>query len=266
MANPIASRKRRIVALLIDTWFFGYLSSLCMYLVFFVFKTPWDAPLVQNNLQLPALIGLMSFILFNGKDAFNGAGPGKRLLGIRVVNPSGTPASASRTFLRNIPLIALPIETLAIVVSTSKRRIGDYLTNTQVKRDLNMTTANRGLTAVFLVSIYLFAPSFPNIEFSEDGLLQLSQLILKQSNAYELAEKKIYEQDAIMQIVGPIQSINIDNTSNVSIYNDQGDAQLNLNVLGKNKNLPVMVKLKRTNNEWELTEMYFEQTQNISVK
>ncbi len=82
------------------------------------------------------------------------------------------------------------------------------------------------------------------LNFSEDGFLQLSQLILKQSNAYELAEKKIYEQDAIVELIGPIQSINVDHTSNISIYNDQGEAQLNLDVLGKSKNLPVMVKLK----------------------
>jgi uncharacterized RDD family membrane protein YckC len=256
MDNPIASRKRRIIALLIDVWFFGYLASLCMYLVFFVFKTPWDIPLV----------GVSGFIFFASKDAFKGAGLGKLLMGIRVVNHSDTPASPVSTLLRNLPLIAWPIETLVMVLNSSKRRLGDYLAKTQVKRDLKMPTSHRGLAALFIVCFYLLTPSLPDIEFSEDGFMKLSQLFLKQSDAYELAEEKIREQDAIVKLIGPIQAINIDHTSTVSIYNDEGEAQLILDVQGEDRNLPVRVKLKRTNNEWELTEMYFEQIKDLPIE
>jgi uncharacterized RDD family membrane protein YckC len=256
MDNPIASRKRRIVALLMDVWFYGYLSSLCMYLVFFVVKTPWDIP----------LIAFFGFIFFASKDVFKGAGLGKLLMGIRVVNHSNTPASPVSTLLRNLLLIAWPIETLVMVVNSSKRRLGDYLARTQVKRDLTMATSHRSLAALFILSFYLLTPSLPDIEFSEGGFMKLSQLFLKQSDAYELAEEKIREQDAIVKLIGPIQAINVDHTSTVSIYNDEGEAQFLLDVQGEDRNLPVRVKLKRTNQQWELTEMYFEQIQNIPVE
>jgi uncharacterized RDD family membrane protein YckC len=265
MDFPIASRKRRICALLIDFWFYGYLTSLCAYFTFFVFKTPWDSPFIQNSFNLPTLIAFFGFIIFANKDGFKGTGLGKILMGIRVMHKSGAPASPARTLLRNIPLMAWPIETLVMVISSSKRRIGDYLAKTQVKRDLSMATSHRGLAALFIVCFYLFTPSLPDIDFSEDGFMKLSQIIVKQSHAYELAKEKIYEQEAIVKLIGPIKTINVGHTSTVSIYNDEGEAKLILDVQGENKNLPVIVKLKRTNGQWELTEMYFEQTQNVPI-
>jgi uncharacterized RDD family membrane protein YckC len=256
MDTPIASRKRRIIALLIDFWFFGYLTSLSMYLVFFAYKTPWDIP----------LIAFFGFIFFASKDVFKGAGLGKLLMGIRVFNNSDTPASPVSTLLRNLPLIAWPIETLVMVVNSSKRRIGDYLARTQVKRDLTMAASHRSLAALLVLCFYLLTPSLPDIDFSEDGFMKLSQLFLKQSDAYELAEEKIREQDAIVKLIGPIQAINIDHTSNISIYNAEGEAQLLLDVQGEDKNLPVSVRLKRTNQQWELTEMYFEQIQDLPIE
>jgi len=265
MDTQIASRKRRILALLIDVWFFGYLTSLCMYLVFFVFKTPWDTPFIHNSLSLHFLMWCLGFGIFTSKDAIKGLGLGKLVMGIRVMGDSNKPAPPIRTFLRNISLIIWPIEALAMILNSQKRRLGDYLANTQVKRDPNISGTHRGYAALFIVCFYLFTPNLPDIDFSEQGFMELSQYLVKQSRAYELAEQSIQEQEAIVQLIGPIQSIHVDSHSNISVYNDEGEAQLILEVQGEDASLPVLVKLKRTAGEWTLTQMEFEQTQNLPV-
>lgn len=266
MDTQIASRKRRILALLIDVWFYGYLTSLSMYLVFFVFKTPWDSPIIHNSISLHFAIWLAGFLIFASKDSFKGLGLGKLVMGVRVYNGNNQPAGYIATLIRNLPLLAWPIETLIMVLNSNKRRMGDYLADTQVRQDPNIKGANRWYAALFIIVFYLATPSLPNIDFSEQGLMELSQFIVKQSHAYELAEQKILEQDAIIELIGPIESINVQRSSNISIYNDEGEAELVLDVQGKSGQLPVMVKLKRTDGQWQLIQMHYEQVQNLPVQ
>jgi hypothetical protein len=142
----------------------------------------------------------------------------------------------------------------------------NYLADTQVCQDTQIKPSNRGLAVLFIISFYLFTPSLPDIDFSEQGFMELSQFIVKQSHAYELAEQKIREQDAIVELIGPIQTINVQHSSNIAIHNDEGEAQFVLDVQGETGQLPVMVTLKRTDGEWQLIEMNFEKTQNVPIK
>lgn len=265
MDTQVASRKRRIMALLIDVWFFGYLTSVFMYLVFFIFKTPWDTPVIHNSLSLSFVIWATSSLIFAAKDSYKGMGLGKLVMGIRVCRSDGAQASPVSGIIRNIPLLIWPIEALVMVVSSSKRRIGDYAADTQVRRDKRINSSSRWLGLLFILGIYWAAPSLPDIEFSEQGLMDISQLIVKQSHVYELAEEKIRQEHAVVDLIGVIKSINVRNASNVVINNDGGEAEFVLDVTGEHGVLPVMVRFKRSESEWQLIQMRFEQIKDMPV-
>lgn len=266
MDNQVASRKRRIMALLIDVWFFGYLTSVFMYMVFFVFKTPWDTPVIHNSLSLSFVIWATSSLIFAAKDSYKGMGLGKLVMGIRVCRFDGTQASPVSNIVRNIPLLIWPIEAFVMVVSSSKRRIGDYAAETQVRRDKQISSSNRWLGLLFVLGVYWAAPSLPDIEFSEKGLMDLSQLIVKQSHVYELAEEKIRQEQAVVDLIGVIESISVRNASNVVINNDGGEAEFILDVTGEYGVLPVMVRFKRSESKWQLIQMRFEQIKNMPIQ
>lgn len=265
MDNPIASRKRRILAVFIDFWLIGYFTSLTIYSLFFVIKTPWDTEFIQNVISLHSAIGLAGLFAFLCKDSFKGLSFGKLLMGIRVVRVSGKPVEFLSALLRNLSLLIWPIEALAIVINSKKRRLGDYLADTKVKRDLKISGSHRGLAALFIICFYWFTPSLPNIDFTGQDFNDISQYIIKHSQAYEIAEQSLYEQPAIEKLIGSINEIKIGNASSIETHNDSGHAHLILVAIGEHAELPVEVRLKRSEGKWQLTEMHFEQTQNVPI-
>jgi uncharacterized RDD family membrane protein YckC len=263
MNPPIASRKRRIVAQLIDFTFFSYLASLFMYLIFFLLKTPWDTPLLHNSLSLISAFGILGFLIFAAKDSYNGLGIGKLIMGIRVYDAEGRPANVLSSFIRNLPLLAWPVETIVMIISSSKKRIGDQLVDTQVCRDKQINPMNRWLAVLLILCSYWMSPNLPDLEFSESGIIKLSQMVVKQSHAFELAEKRVRSESAIINLIGPVQSIDVRITSNIVIHNDEGKAEFSLDVVGERGQLPVIVNLERKNSQWQVVQMHFEQVQNI---
>ena len=265
MDNPIASRKRRIIAVLIDFWLIGYLTSLIIYTLFFVIKTPWDTEFIENVISLHSVIGLAGLFVFICKDTVKGLSFGKLLMGIRVVKTSGKPVDSLSALLRNLSLLVWPIEALAIVINSKKRRLGDYLADTKVKRDLKISGSHRGLAAILIISFYWFTPNLPSIDFTGQDFNDIYQYIIKHSEAYEIAEQSLYEQPAIEKLIGSINEIKIGNASSIETHNDEGHAHLILVAMGENAELPVEVILKRSEGKWQLTEMHFEQTQNVPI-
>lgn len=265
MDNPIASRKRRIIAVLIDFWLIGYLTSLSIYIQFFVIKTPWDTDLIEGVISLHLAMGLTGLFIFLCKDAINGLSIGKLLMGIRTVKTSGKPVDFFSALLRNLSLLIWPVEAIAIILNSKKRRLGDHLAGTKVKRDLKISGSYRGLAAIVLMGFYWFTPNLPNIDFTSQDFNDISQYIIKHSQAYEVAEQSLYEQPAIEKLIGSISEIKIGNTSSIETHNDSGHAHLILVAIGEHAELPVEVRLKRSEGEWQLTEMHFEQTQNVPI-
>lgn len=265
MNYPVASRKRRIVALLIDSSFYGYLASLFMYLVFFVFKAPWDTPVIHNGVGFISVMWLLGFIIFSAKDSFNGLGLGKLIMGIRVYGEDRKPASIFSSLIRNLPLLAWPIEALVMIISSSKKRIGDHLVETQVCRDQSITASNRWLALIFIVGFYWLSPNLPDIKFSKQGFSALSQMVVKQSHAFERAEESIRTEAAITTLVGDIQAINVRDSSSINIHNDQGDAEFVLDVVGKQGKIAVVVVLARKKSQWQVVQMHFEKVQSLPL-
>ena len=263
MDNAIASRKRRIIAVLIDFWLVGYFTSLSIYSVFFVVKTPWDTEFIQGLISLHSAMGLTGLFVFLCKDSFKGLSFGKLLMGIRVVKTSGGTIRFPTALLRNLSLLVWPIEALAIVINSKKRRLGDYLAGTKVKRDLKISGSHRGLATLFIICFYWFTPSLPSIDFTGQDFNDISQYIVKHSKAYEVAEQAILNQPEIEKLIGSINDISVGNTSNIATHNDEGQAHLVLVVIGEHGELPVEVKLIRAEGNWQLIEMEFEHIENI---
>ena len=77
------------------------------------------------------LIWSPMFLYFN-KDFFKAKSGAKRFLGYQIIdNKTKKPASELQCFLRNLTLIAWPVEVLVGLLNP-ERRIGDFLANTKV--------------------------------------------------------------------------------------------------------------------------------------
>ena len=259
MTETIASRKRRGIALFIDSLVFGMLSSIVLHSLILENYLLWhDQPLVI------VLGGLFTSALFAAKDSFRGQGIGKRLLGIRVVNQDGKPASAFQCFIRNISLMIWPIEGLFMTLNSNKKRMGDYFAQTQVIRDVCVPMSHRFIIACFILVIYQGTPDLPSGEFTPADFTDLTQLMVKQSDAYVEAVKIVESQPNIQQLVGDIQDIQLIGNSQINIHNGKGKAHLNLLVIGSLDQLPVNMTLQREQGQWQLESMHFEKTQPFS--
>ncbi len=88
------------------------------------------------NLDIPFSISMtlafMSFMIYFLKDNYRGKSIGKRFMGLQVIDrKTNTPASSFQCYIRNLLIPLWPLEVIVTLFSPS-RRLGDYLTNTEV--------------------------------------------------------------------------------------------------------------------------------------
>jgi len=261
MDSNIASRKRRLFAIIIDTiLYYSCLAIAASYILReseFVFNNPW-----MHTIWI--LLGTQA--IFAAKDCYKGASPGKLMLGIRVVALDGSPTALWQSYLRNISLLFWPIEAIAIVVSSNKRRLGDYFANTHVLRDETISLWQRAASALVVLIVLQATPSLPNIDFSPESFQELSQQLIKSSSAYKAAEHAVYQQPEIEGLIGAIQSIDVGNNTQINTHNDDGQAHFQLIVNGSNESLPVFITLKLKQGEWMLESLQFEQSQPMLIQ
>ena len=136
---------KRVCAFIADFYLISILNSLFSVLAAYVGSVA---------IQTVGWIVAAVYLLF--RDGLGGRSVGKRLVGLKVVDRSGQPCTAFRSFIRNILLLimlllpaALIIEYIALRVSKLEQRIGDRLAGTCVM-DLRPDTAD-GLFLVFSI-------------------------------------------------------------------------------------------------------------------
>lgn len=260
MGIHIASRKRRFFAILIDsTLYYSYLVITASYMLNQTgntFNDPWI---------LATWVLISAQVVFAAKDSLKGVGPGKLILGIRVKTLDGKPASLWQLFIRNISLLFWPIEAIAMVLNSSKRRIGDYIASTQVVRDESIPLWQR-VASVFAVLVIIQAtPELPDMDLSPESFQELSQLFLKRSAAFKAAENAIYQQSEIETLIGSIKKIEVGSHSQLQTHNENGQAMFQLIVTGDIKTLPVHVELSQKNGIWRLDSLRYEQSQPMLI-
>lgn len=241
----LSSRKRRIAAFIIDHFVMTFL------MVSVIFLALGSNFMDENNMDKLAttMLGVMlpGFLLYFTKDSIRGVSVGKSIMGIMVrdaSNPNEVP-SFGRLLLRNLFIVIWPIEFFVLASSQEKKRLGDKTANTLVFKNPNKPTklprilALMGIVAVFFTFMVLFIGS-----------------AMKSSEAYKVAVRAIERDQEILNETGGIIGYGMIPSGNVNISNGNGQAQLEIKVLGNEKELKVSVYLtKEPSGEWEIIEM-----------
>ena len=129
----------RISSMILDHFIltFGIMVAIGAFLLlgFLIVGDPTESNLPLWLIIIPASIFLIIASTYFNKDAIHGKSPGKRVLGLIVVNnKSGQTASPIRAVIRNITIVFWPIEVIVTLFSPN-RRIGDFIANTRIEID-----------------------------------------------------------------------------------------------------------------------------------
>lgn len=240
-----SSRKRRIAAFIID----HFVMTFLMVSIVFIALGPnfMDGNNPSKMMTTMLFVMIPGFILYFAKDSLKGISAGKWIMGIMVrdENDQNEIPSFGRLFLRNLFIIIWPVEFIVLAINDRKKRLGDKVAKTVVVKNPNKPTklprilALIGVGITFFVFVFLFGGS-----------------AMKKSDAYKVATKEIEQNKDIIAETGGIKGYGMMPTGNVSISNGQGQAQLEIKVLGNTKDLNVSVYLeKEPNGQWKLIEM-----------
>ena len=241
----LSSRKRRIAAFMIDHFVMTFL------MVSIVFLILGPSFMDENNSEKMKTIMLSvmapGFLLYFSKDSIKGVSIGKWIMGIMVRDENNqieTP-SFGRLLVRNLFIIIWPIEFIVLAFSKKKKRLGDLVAKTVVVKNLNKPTKTpriitlAGVFIVFFSFTYLFTGN-----------------AIKNSESYKIAIQEIEINEDILTKTGGIIDYGMIPSGNINISNGYGQAQLEIKVIGKEKEVNVSAYLtKEPNGKWELIEL-----------
>ena len=133
----------RLAMMVLDHIIFSTVSAMILLPFWFVFifstikeggpNPATGAKAVFGGLQIVMVAYIFIIAFYLCKDVINGRSPAKRIIGARVISMStGETATPMRCMLRNITLLFWPIEALLALITSDRRRLGDYLAGTRV--------------------------------------------------------------------------------------------------------------------------------------
>ena len=156
---------------------------------------------------------------------------------VRDENNQNEIPSIGRLFLRNLFIIIWPVEDIVLATSDQKKRPGDNVAKTVVVKNPNKSSKPLRILALIGVGIAFFMFVF-----------FMAGNAMKNSDAYKVATKEIGQNKDILNETGGIKGCGMMPTGNVSISNGQGQAILEIKVLGNTKDLNVSVYLEKEPN------------------
>lgn len=241
----LSSRKRRIAAFLIDHFVLTFL------MVSIVFLALGPNYMDENNIgkMTSTMLAVMlpGFLLYFAKDSIQGISIGKWIMGIMVrdqINSNEIP-SFGRLLVRNLFIIIWPVEFIVLAANQDKKRLGDKVAKTIVVKNPSKPTKLPRVLALAGIGIAFFAFTFFFVGAA-----------MKNSDAYKVAIKEIEKNQEILDETGGIKGYGFIPAGNVNISNGNGQAQLEIKVLGNEKDMSVSVYLtKEPNGEWMLVEL-----------
>ncbi|WP_299680625.1 RDD family protein [uncultured Tenacibaculum sp.] len=241
----LSSRKRRIAAFMIDHFVMTFL------MVSIVFLALGPNFMDENNIgkMTSTMLAVMlpGFLLYFAKDSIKGISVGKWIMGIMVRdanNPYDIP-SFGRLLVRNLFILIWPVEFIVLASSQEKKRLGDKTAKTIVVKNPNKPSKLPRILALAGVGIAFYTFTFLFVGSA-----------MKNSDAYKVAVQEIEQNQEILDETGGIKGYGMMPTGSVNISNGNGQAQLEIKVLGNEKDLNISVYLtKEPNGEWKLIEM-----------
>ncbi|TVZ09802.1 putative RDD family membrane protein YckC [Cellulophaga sp. RHA_52] len=243
--HNLSSRKRRIVAFIIDHYIFSFLITSITFLSLgsdFINETNFSNILSK---MLPVM-GIGLFLYFS-KDAIKGISLGKWIMGIMVrdENNSSNVPSFGRLFIRNLYLIIWPVEFIVLATNQHKKRLGDKTAKAIVVKNPNKPAKLPRILALVIAGFTFFIVVFFFVGS-----------VMKNSDAYKVAIIEIEKNEKIQSETGGIKDYGIMPTGSINMTNGNGEALLSIKVIGNDKDVNVDVYLiKEGNGEWELIEL-----------
>jgi len=142
-------------------------------------------------------------------------------------------------------ILIWPVEFIVLAASNEKQRLGDQVAKTVVLKNPNVAKKLPRVLAFIAVGFGFFMFIFV-----------FAGIALKNSDAYKVALQNIEKDKEIISGTGGITGYGMMPTGSINTSNDQGQAQLEIKVLRKNKNINVSAYLKKEpNGQWKLIEM-----------
>jgi uncharacterized RDD family membrane protein YckC len=238
----VASRRRRIMAFLIDHVSIVFLTVATIFLIIGL-RDVGDGSLFANMLPVMSL----GLLLYFAKDSINGVSIGKGIMGIAVRdqnNPELTP-SFGKLFVRNLFIIIWPIEFVVLLINDDKRRLGDRIAGCVVLSDSNSSERTVRVLALVSLLVLCFIATF----FGGASMM-------KNSDAYKAAVRHIEADQQIISNTGGITGYGWWPTGNVSIRGKTGTADLEIKISGKSKDITVGVNLEKDSLQgWKVIEL-----------
>jgi uncharacterized RDD family membrane protein YckC len=240
-----SSRKRRIVAFLIDHIVFSFLAVSIIFLIMgpdFIDKNDFG-----RMKTVMILVMIPVFIVYFCKDFLNGISLGRWIMGIMVrdANSKAEVPSKAKLFIRNLLIIIWPIEFLVLAFNKDKKRLGDNYTKTIVLK--NPDKAVKSYRIIALVFIFLVFFGFTTL---------FTGTALKSSEAYKIAIHNIENNTDILKETGGIKGYGSFPKGNINVTNGFGQAGLEIKVIGNTRDMEVSIFLeKKPNGIWTVTEL-----------
>ncbi|MBF0280213.1 MAG: RDD family protein [SAR324 cluster bacterium] len=240
-----ASHGKRLFALILDCAFAVLLVNTIKYLGY---QENWDLTAYSSSWTRLIPIYLSIFLLLLIKDHKHGCSPGKFIFGIAVRRQDQLSESPSigAGILRNIPLLILPLEGLFLFLDSHGRRLGDRWTRTVV---IENPKAHRFIVRLMAANTIFFGYFF--------SALLIQPLVLNKTAAYQSAVSYIENSPEILQQLGSIQEFESPEM-NIHVLENEGQAIVQINTVGKIQTLPVTVHLTLVVNprrSWVLEDM-----------
>lgn len=240
-----ASRKRRIVAFLLDHFLITSFIVLLSFLV--VGDNVFNEKESSINAGSIFVIVLLGFMLYFAKDSYKGRSIGKWTMNIRVCDQENLDQvpSFGRLFLRNLFLIVWPIEFFVLASSKQKKRLGDKVAKTVVRKNPS-EDSKRSRIVVSISAIVLFCVVvFITIASA-----------MKKSEAYKMTITEIERNEYLSGEIGTVVNYGMFPEGNISVTNGYGQALFKIKVIGEKKTVQVVAYLeKEPSGEWHLIEM-----------
>ncbi|EID73878.1 RDD family protein [Imtechella halotolerans] len=241
----LSSRKRRIIAFLIDHFIVTFLMVVAVFLM--LGPNFMDTDNVGNLTSKIGPTVLLGFLVYFAKDSIKGISPGKWIMGIMVRDEHNLDQvpSIGTLLIRNLFLLIWPIECIVLVFSKEKKRLGDRIGKTVVVKNPVRSSLYLRISVLAVMGISYFFFIFLFVGNT-----------VKNSEVYKLAISEIEVNEEIQIETGGIKGYGMIPKGTVRITDHVGEANLSIKVLGNQKDLDVGVYLRKEPNEnWRLIEL-----------